>query len=351
MRGDGEAVRRLVEAVRDELAPDPRLAVFEVEVRVDGGTVTLAGDVSEIEAAQELHRRVASLTAWSSVVDRVQLLPESGSDDCVHAVVSTAVAPMMSDARVQSTQVSQAVLGMRLLVLRRRGRWLQCRGADGYIGWIHAGYLVLTDEAGARGWEIGADGEPWLSLGAEVVDGGGEVVARLPWGARVVREADGSVRLPDRRAGTPRGELVPLGARGLAFPTDPAALPGTAVRWMGVPYLWGGITMGGVDCSGFVQALYRMHGHVIPRDSDQQSRVGEPVEPGTDFGALRAGDLLFFAEEAGRCSHVVMSTGGSAIVHASLANGGVARNDLAGRRRYEAELRRMFIGARRMLPA
>jgi hypothetical protein len=351
VRGPVEEVRALVEAVRAELAPDPRLAVFEVEVAVAGDSVTLFGAVSELEAARELHRRIAALTAWSTVVDVVQLLPESGADDPVHAVVSTAVAPMMAGPRIQSTQVSQAVLGMRLMVLRRDGRWMQCRGADGYIGWIHAGYLVLTDETGARAWELGTDGEPWLSLGAEVVGDGGEVVARLPWGARVVREGDGAVRLPDRRTGTARGELVPLGARSLAFPAEAGTLPESATRWMGVPYLWGGVTMGGVDCSGFVQALYRMHGQVIPRDSDQQSRIGEPVEPGDDFSGLRAGDLLFFAEEAGKCSHVVMSTGGSRIVHSSLANGGVARNDMAGRRRYEAELRRMFLWARRILPA
>lgn len=346
-----EEVRALVEEVRAGYAADPRLAVFEVEVAADGGTLVLSGATSERDAARELHRRLAGLTAWSTVVDRVEVLPHGGDDDLVHAVVSTAVAPMMSGPRVQSTQVSQAVLGMRLVVLRRDGRWLQCRGGDEYIGWIHAGYLLLTDETGARAWEMGTDGEPWLSLGAQVLDGGGEVVARLPWGARVVREGDGTVRLPDRRVGKPLGEMVPLGARGLAFPADGAALCDSARRWLGVPYLWGGVTMGGVDCSGFVQALYRMHGHVIPRDSDQQSRFGEPVDPGPRYEALLPGDLLFFAEEPGQVSHVVMSTGGPAVVHASLANGGVARNDLTGRRRYEAELRRIFTQARRVLPA
>jgi gamma-D-glutamyl-L-lysine dipeptidyl-peptidase len=174
-------------------------------------------------------------------------------------------------------------------------------------------------------------------------------MVRLPWGARIVREQDGIVRLPDGRTGHARGEMVPLGARGLAFPLDVEEVCASASRWLGVPYLWGGVTMGGVDCSGFVQALYRMHGCVIPRDSDQQSRWGEPVEPGESFEHLRAGDLLFFAEEPGRCTHVAMSTGGSRIIHSSLGNGGVARNDLAGRRSYERELRRIFLWARRMV--
>lgn len=349
MRGSAEEVRALVEEVRDELAPDPRLAVFDVEVEVRGDTVTLLGATSEPAAAQELHRRVAILTAWRQVVDRVQLLPEPEAEDRVHAVVTAAVAPMLSGPRIQCTQVSQAVLGSRLLVFRRDGRWMQCRGSDGYIGWIHAGYVALMDEQRARAWELGTDGEVWVALDAQVSLDSGDVMVRLPWGARVVRESDGVIRLPDGRTGIASGEMVPLGARGLGFPTDGAAICQTAKRWLGVSYLWGGLTMGGVDCSGLVQALYRMHGHVIPRDSDQQSRSGEPVECAEDFANLRPGDLLFFAESPGRCSHVAMSTGGSQIIHASLGNGGVARNDMAGRRAYERELRRMFLWARRMI--
>ena len=349
VRGAEEELTALMEEVRDQLAPDPRLAVFEVEVVVDGDTVTILGATSEAAAAQELHRRIAGLTSWARVVDRVQLLPEADADERVHAVVSAAVAPIMAGPRIQSTQVSQAVLGSRLIVFRRDGRWLQCRGSDGYIGWIHAGYLALMDEQMARAWELGADGDLWVALDAAVALDSGDVMVRLPWGARIIREPDGVVRLPDGRTGHAQGELLPLGARGLAFPTDATAVSETASRWLGVPYLWGGLTMGGVDCSGFVQALYSIHGRVIPRDSDQQSRAGEPVEPGDDFEDLRPGDLLFFAEEPGRCTHVAMSTGGAQIIHSSLGNGGVARNDMAGRRNYERELKRMFLWARRMI--
>lgn len=349
MRAAVADVQTLVQEVRDIHAPDPRTAVFEVEVEVRGGTVTFKGFTSEPEAALELHRRAAGLTEWREVVDAVQVLPEAHPDELVHALVTSAVAPMMGGPAVRSTQVSQAVLGNRLIVFRAEGRWLQCKGPDGYIGWIHAGYLALKDESSARGWELGADGEVWISLGADLLTDQGEVLMRLPWNARVVRDAQGLAVLPDGRRGHVRGEMIPLGARALGFPTDGDAAAETAARWMGVPYLWGGVTMGGVDCSGFVQSVWKLHGHALPRDSDQQSRTGTPVDPGEDFQDLRAGDLLFFAEEPGRCTHVAMSTGGPNIIHASLGNGGVARNDMAGRRSYERELRRIFLWARRMV--
>ena len=107
--------------------------------------------------------------------------------------------------------------------------------------------------------------------------------------------------------------------------------------------------MGGVDCSGLVQGVWKLHGRLIPRDSDQQSRFGEEVDPGPEFENLLPGDLCFFAEDPGRVTHVVMSTGGPKIIHASLGNGGVARNDLMGRRSYERELRRLFHNARRVV--
>jgi cell wall-associated NlpC family hydrolase len=87
----------------------------------------------------------------------------------------------------------------------------------------------------------------------------------------------------------------------------------------------------------------------LPRDADLQSQAGVAVDAGDDLEKLLPGDLLFFAEEAGRCTHVTLSTGGSQIIHSSLGNGGVARNDLVGRRNYEKELRRLFLFARRVL--
>jgi gamma-D-glutamyl-L-lysine dipeptidyl-peptidase len=346
---DVGVVEALVEEVRERFAPDPRMAVFEVEIQVRGDVLALVGATSEPDAAEALHLRLAELGAWARIVDEVVRLPEAEPDEHVHGIVTAAAAPLLGAPDIRATQISQAVLGTRLLLLRREGRWFQCRGSDRYVGWVHAGYLALMDETAARAWDTGMDGDAWVSLGGEVRTPDGEVMVRLPWGARVVREGPHAVRLPDRRRGVPAGELLPLATSPITFPLAGGAVCATAARWLGAPYLWGGVTLGGVDCSGFVQAVYRLHGQTLPRDSDQQSRVGVEADPGEDFAALQAGDLLFFAETPGRCTHVAMSTGGSAIIHASLGNGGVARNDMAGRRRFERELRRMFLWARRVI--
>lgn len=344
-----ERAAAVVHEVRLEYAPDPRLAVFEVEVLEVEGAVILHGATSDPSAAEALHRRIGVLDAAREVEDRIIRLPRSGNGARAHALVTAAVAPMLAGPMISESHVSQALLGQRLLVLRERGRWLQCRSEDGYLGWVHRGYLARVDESAARAWALGADGVACLSLGARVLDKGDEVIASLPWGARVVRLADGLARLPDGREGRLEGEILPLTEQAARFPAEAEALVRTAARWLGAPYLWGGTTPSGVDCSGLAQAVYRTHGVELPRDSDQQARRGAHVEPGPDFEGVRTGDLLFFAEEPGRITHVTLSEGGARIIHSSLGNGGVRRNDLNGDTGFERELKRIFVCARRVL--
>lgn len=343
-----DRLKALVGEVRAELAPDPRLAVFEIVVEVDPERVVLSGATSEPGAAEALHQRIALLETGREVLDSVQRLPLPGDGAPMHAIVTAAAAPMLAGPLVSEANVSQVLMGHRLLVLREMGRWLHCRSAEGYLGWVHRGYVRRVDESEVREWEMGLGGEPCFSLDAHVHGEDGEVVARLPWGSRFVR-LESQALLPSGMMGALRGEWVSVAEQKRRFPPDGQAVVETAGRWIGAPYLWGGTTPAGVDCSGLALAAYRTHGVVLPRDSDQQARVGEPLDPGPDLDDFRPGDLLFFAEEPGRITHVVLSLGGSRIIHSSLGNGGVARNDLQGSLGYERQLRRLFVCARRIL--
>ena len=99
-----------------------------------------------------------------------------------------------------------------------------------------------------------------------------------------------------------------------------------ARHWPGVPYLWGGRTDLGADCSGFVQAVFATVGVGLPRDSYQQAEAHPDVR-GSGV-STEPGDLLFFAPNEGTITHVALALGGSRIIHAASSNGAVCEDDL-----------------------
>lgn len=342
-----ESVERVLLSVRGELAPDPRTALFDVGIFEDGPALTVAGITSEPGAAEALARRLGTLATDVPLRVEIRLLPLPDAERA-HAVCTAAVAPMCAGPLPSDAPLSQALLGHRLHVLREDGPWLHCRSGDGYLGWIHRGYLRLLTESEARKWESGEGGRRYTSLGARAVADDGSPLVPLPWGSRVVGDGRGGVRLPDGREGRVEGELVSEEERGTRFPLRSEAIVRTALEWIGAPYVWGGLTMAGVDCSGLVQLVFRMHGLELPRDSDQQAGRGEALGA-DDPSVFLPGDLIFFAERSARISHVAISMGGSRIVHAALGSGGVTVDDLAGGSDRERELRRLVVGARRVV--
>lgn len=256
------------------------------------------------------------------------------------ALVRVACAPGRGDPSHRSEQVTQWLCGERLEVEEEGEEgWLRVRGPDGYGSWVDGGGLERTGPDAADLWEEEADR---ISLGTDLRPArAGNVPRSLPWGARVAPAGEDRIRLPDGNeaevadpdALLAREECV------LRFPPRADALLATAAEWIGVPYLWGGRTRAGVDCSGYVQAVLALHGLELPRDSGLQVRADEPVweataAEGGDLlslarDVLRPGDLLFFRPGDGEnVTHVAVCSGDTRILHASSGRGQVTRDDL-----------------------
>ena len=311
----------VIDSVRREYVPDFRSGVFDVRAEKRGPAIVLQGQSTHPQAVSALlaQLREQGLTP----VDEVMRLPDAALGADRHALVRSAIAPVYAEPRLPAPQISQLVLGMRVELLSHTAEWYRLRGEDGYIGWVYQGYLETGDDDWAFSWERGENGESVVSLGAELVDVDGRVLARLPWGARLSRHS-GAFHLPDGRSGSvANGDVIDVDRLGDWFPHRGESVARTARRWYGAPYLWGGVTLNGVDCSGFTQAVMWMHAIALPRDSDLQERAGTPVTPGSGLAELRPGDLLFFAEQDARISHVAISLGGPIIIHSALGNGGV----------------------------
>ena len=215
--------------------------------------------------------------------------------------------------------VTQAILGTTLSILDDQAGWYYVLMPDHYQGWIEAANVRLY-----------APGEaPYASTGRVAqaaslfvfVYHEPSVTSRTPAqratiGARleVLEREEGWVRvaLPDRSSGwVQRGDVRLLRAGAHQPRRSVAAVIATAKRFLGVPYLWGGSTPLGIDCSGFTQLVYHLNGVSLLRDADIQY-----TQPGLTPVAqadLQPGDLLFFGGE--RITHTGMYIGRGRFIH------------------------------------
>ncbi|MGZ4409386.1 MAG: C40 family peptidase [Gaiellaceae bacterium] len=205
-----------------------------------------------------------------------------------------------SRAWLDSRVVTQALYGERVTVLAVRGSWAKVAVRDqptpldrrGYPGWLPVRQLVSGYNSGGTSRSVTAR-TALLHLRGRTL--------RLSYGTRLPvtgRDARGNwlVRTPDGSGWVARDSLhkapAPIGA----------SIVAAAKSFLGLRYLWGGVSAWGFDCSGLVWDVFRAHGVTVPRDTGPQSRGGTKVR----VGHLRPGDLVFYGSPA---THVAIVAG------------------------------------------
>ncbi|MCP4711940.1 MAG: C40 family peptidase, partial [Planctomycetes bacterium] len=126
------------------------------------------------------------------------------------------------------------------------------------------------------------------------------------------------VELPDGRKGFVKADQV-MDEKAFIekYPPTAQAIIKTGTRMIGNPYVWGGTSVKGFDCSGFTQTVYKHHGIQLPRDANMQVKIGQEVSMENDLKDLRPADLLFFGSSINRISHVGMYLGQGRYIHCS----------------------------------
>ena len=297
----------------------------------------------------------------SAVAEDRSLAPREVPRGSPWALLNQSVADMMSRPSVTSERVSQGLLGEACRLLAEGGDWAEIRlERDGYVGWVQAAALHPLPEEEARDYVSSA--QAWVS--AEIAQAylGPErelMAGKLPFGLRLPlaqpREQALSLRLPDGRVWwLAKSDALPLSERPRADEVGVARALRLMQRSVGVPYLWGGRTPFGYDCSGFSQTFCALFGVQIPRDADLQFQAGREVT-----GDPAPGDLLFFSVPGGPgentryadVRHVALSLGGDEILHASGKARSVVRDRLAkDGESYGAWLGKRLAGVRRFVP-
>jgi gamma-D-glutamyl-L-lysine dipeptidyl-peptidase len=313
--------------LRLQFAPDKRVALFQVASRNEGSKTVLTGETNIPEAKAAL---LDSLKDHGlTVTDSIQVLPSPVLEGKIYGLVNNSVANIRSDPRHSGELATQALLGTPLNVLKQNGEWYLVQTPDQYISWVDHGGLVVLDKAGFETWK-GTEKIIYTRVAGFSYMAGNETaqpVSDLVMGCvlELVGEEKNfyQVKYPDgRKAFINKKEAKPVDTwLAQANPTGDN-LTDIAFQLMGAPYLWGGTSTKGMDCSGFTKTVYFMNGLVIPRDASQQVHAGQPVQSEQPFDQLEVGDLLFFGtpttpEKKERVVHVGMWIGDKKFIHAS----------------------------------
>jgi hypothetical protein len=260
----------------------------------------------------------------------------------VFVVVKVPVLDMTAKPQNGSERVSQARLGDNLAVERRNGEHLQVRSDDGYEGWVQASKVT-------RGRRV-----RYVKTGhVIVVDVLFEPISSSPSDLRAIQVAPmGSVLqvsdvkgerprvvLPDGRAGFARTKEI-RNARNPFRKEGVEKIIQRALTLTGAPYLWGGTTPWGLDCSGLVQLAFKMGGYQLLRDADMQFDSNGQTVSKQD---MKSGDLLFFrGTKSPKVGHVAMYLEGRLMIHASGSEGIVLVEPIS-------RLQRLLVGVKRIV--
>jgi hypothetical protein len=262
---------------------------------------------------------------------------------------------MFERADAASPVVSQATLGTRVAVLDRARGFDLVETPDRYRGWIRSAALRSLPRRTATyppPDRVGRVRNFMCQVYPERDVTSRSPIATAPLLALVEVLEDHSewkrVRLPDGRLGWVQSgdleEAPPLRPRKAPPLLDGAAVAATALRFLGLPYLWGGTTPFGLDCSGLVQLVYRLHGHILPRDADLQ--YADPSLRAVERAALLSGDLVFFGPDERSITHVGIALDRDEFVSATTFRSPTVRVDRLDDPYWE----RLYRGARRLKP-
>jgi cell wall-associated NlpC family hydrolase len=313
--------------VKTNFAPDKRVALFAVAATDDSGTYVLRGESNLPDAVSQLKDDLKSKNI--KFIDSIKILPTSNLKGKIHGLITISVANLRSNPKHSSELGTQATLGTPVNVLKQDGEWYLIQTPDKYLSWVdHGGITLLTTDEFNTWKKVRKIVYTAISGSSYAVsDNSSQIVSDLVAGDVLELIADEDdfykVRYPDHRIAYVDKSESSIYSNWLQL-VNPSEenLVATSKKLMGLPYLWGGTSPKGVDCSGFTKTIYFLNGLVIPRDASQQVHTGKLIDDAKDFSKLEPGDLLFFGTPATtgkkeRVVHVGMWIGNNEFIHSS----------------------------------
>jgi len=220
------------------------------------------------------------------------------SSRLAYCIVS--ISPVRTESKDSSEMSTQLLFGEVVSVEEINSPWCKIQTySDNYTGFVDIKHLHFLTEKEANRWLDGISYEKHFSR-----------LIETPWGKQTIHRAS---FVP---FGTTKDFNIGKDHFKFLDPTTPIHFDSAfslAMEYLNVPYLWGGKTSVGIDCSGLTQSVFRFFEINLPRDAYQQAEYGMDV----DFNDQESGDLAFFTNDKGKIIHVGILDGKGSIVHAS----------------------------------
>ncbi len=363
---DSSVIRRLNELsvmVHKKYAPDRRVEFYQL-IQQNSNPLTFKLEFSRPESATEL-KALLSAENLPVQINEV-LLPSKDLGEKIYGIANLSVINTRYGPDHAAEMATQAGLGTPLKILKKERGHYFVRTPDNYLSWTESAGVTLLTKTEFENWQT-SEKLIYTDLYGQAYSEASETslpVSDLVAGniMQLISESNGfyKISFPDKRLAYISVKKARLFDQWKDLP-DPSAeeILTTARNFLGIPYLWGGTSIKGLDCSGFTKTSYFLNGIIIPRDASQQALVGDKldihegdtVNIAKSLKTLKAGDLLFFAvnKQTKRVTHTAIYIGNGEFIQAA----GLVRINsmIKGAKNYDDFQSRTMVGARRMLTA
>jgi cell wall-associated NlpC family hydrolase len=330
-------MRDTIQELLDELnsLTDKRFSVFDIQLKeLNNGTLTLSGRLLDQDQLAALEGAFSNrFPSLSLDTTSVRILCRESHEQ---VYVTTNLTGLYDEPTLHLPLSSDLCYGTEVDILYEEEKWAFTRQKDSYLGWVFKSHLAGGSASQATHLLLA----PCCELRARP-DARSEILTRLVSGTGVEVEdvrGEWSKVVANKTGWMPSFLLRAISELPKSIEEKRMTLIDDSARMIGVPYVWGGISGNGIDCSGLARLLHKWVGLDLPRDADMQHRAAKPVEP-----PFEVGDLLFFREvgKKRQVTHMGISLGGWRMIHSSQERNGVYIDNVQERE----SLKQIFVSA------